>query len=278
MATYAIGDVQGCFDELQTLLKKINFNPQVDQLWFVGDLVNRGPKSLEVLRFVKNLPQTKIVLGNHDLHLIALAYGNPYPDHTLNAVLTAPDREELIEWLRRLPLLHHDEKLNFVMVHAGIYPLWNLNQAKTYAQEFETALHSEKISELLKNMYGDQPDQWNENLAGEERLRFIVNTFTRMRFCTPAGKLEFHNIGKINSVSQNYLPWFKIPNRATKNLNIIFGHWAALQGETGEPKVFALDTGCVWGNCLTAMRLQDQEKFSVNCSGKCSHISSLRGR
>lgn len=265
MATYAIGDVQGCFDELQALLKKIKFNPQIDQLWFVGDLVNRGPKSLEVLRFIKNLPHAHIVLGNHDLHLMALAYGDSYSHHTLNDILTAPDRDELIQWLRQLPLLHHDTQLNYVMVHAGIYPLWDLSQAKTYAKEFENALRSEKLPQLLKNIYGDQPDQWHENLSGWDRLRFIANTFTRMRFCTLEGKLDLHSVGGIGSQPKDYLPWFKVPNRRTQNDNIIFGHWAALQNETDESRVFALDTGCVWGNCLTAMRLEDRKRFSVNC-------------
>lgn len=265
MPTYAIGDVQGCFDELQALLKKINFDSEQDELWFVGDLINRGPKSLEVLQFIKNLPRVKVVLGNHDLHLLALAQGASYSHHTLNPILNSPQLKEYTDWLRQMPLLYHDTKLNYVMVHAGIYPQWNLIEAKKYARELETALQKNDMSELLKNLYGDQPNSWDEKLSGWERLRFITNVFTRMRFCTLDGKLDLQEMGKVGTQSSDLLPWFKIPDRKTKNEKIIFGHWAALQGKTDEPNVFAVDTGCVWGNSLTAMRLEDQQKFSVTC-------------
>lgn len=265
MATYAIGDVQGCFDELQALLTKINFNPTQDTLWFVGDLVNRGPQSLATLRFIKNLPHCKVVLGNHDLHLLAMAYGRSYHSHTLDEILQAADRDELIHWLRQQPLLHYDAKLNYVMVHAGIPPQWDLLLAKQCALELQTALQSAQVSDLLKHMYGDEPVQWRDDLQGWERLRFITNAFTRMRFCTRDGKLDFHYNGKIGKQPHELIPWYQIPERRNKDLNIIFGHWAALQGKVDEPNVFALDTGCVWGNSLTAMRLEDQKIFNTPC-------------
>jgi bis(5'-nucleosyl)-tetraphosphatase (symmetrical) len=265
MATYAIGDVQGCFDELQALLAKISFNPTHDELWIVGDLVNRGLKSLATLRFIKNLPNCKIVLGNHDLHLLAMAYGRPYHSHTLDEILQAPDRDELIHWLAQQPLLHHNAKLNYVMVHAGIPPQWDLLLAKQCARELETVLRSEQLSELLTHMYGNEPNQWSDDLQGWERLRFITHAFTRMRFCTAEGALDFHYTGAVGSQPSQLMPWFKVPHRRNKDLNIIFGHWAALQGEVDEPKIFALDTGCVWGNCLTAMRLEDQKIFNIPC-------------
>lgn len=265
MSTYAIGDVQGCFDQLQALLIKINFEPEQDELWFVGDLVNRGPKSLDVLHFVKNLPHKQIVLGNHDLHLLALVYGYPYAKHTLNDILSSSELDQYVEWLQQLPLLHHDEKLNYVMVHAGIYPFWDLQQAKRYAQELQATLQMGDIADLLENLYGDKPDYWQDNLTGWDRLRFITNVFTRMRFCGLDGRLEFKTTDKADLSSEEFLPWYKIPERKTKDVRIIFGHWAALQGKADVQNVFALDTGCVWGNCLTAMRLEDQQRFSVPC-------------
>lgn len=265
MATYAIGDVQGCFDELCALLEKINYNSAQDELWFVGDLVNRGPKSLEVLRFIKQQLRVKIVLGNHDIHLLALAFGHTYSHHSLQAILTAPDCMELVEWLRRQPLLHHDEKLNYVMVHAGLPPQWNLAQAKKYAYELEKILQQENITDVLKHLYGNQPDQWHDDLQGWERLRFITNALTRMRFCDEHGKLDLKTQGPLGTQLPGFMPWFQVPQRKTENCRIIFGHWAALQGKVNSPNVFALDTGCIWGNCLTAMRLEDQQLFNVPC-------------
>ncbi len=263
---YAIGDVQGCFDELCALLEKISYDPLHDELWFVGDLVNRGPKSLEVLRFIKQQPQVKVVLGNHDLHLLALAFGHSYSHHTLHEILIAPDRNELLTWLRSLPLLHHDPTLNFVMVHAGLPPQWDLTQAKQCARELEKALQQQDINELMQHLYGDQPDQWRNDLQGWERLRFITNAFTRMRFCDAQGKLDLKAQGKVGSQATGFMPWFQVPNRRSENERIVFGHWAALLGETNTENVFAVDTGCVWGNCLTALRLNDLEKFSVACA------------
>ena len=260
MSTYAIGDIQGCYDELRGLLKQLQFNPDKDTLWFVGDLVNRGPKSLETLRFIKNLPHKIIVLGNHDLHLLALHHGHSAKEHTLQDILQAPDCEELLNWLRHQPLLHLDETLNYVMVHAGIYPLWKLTEAKRYAKEIETLLQSKKYVELIANMYGNQPKSWNENLTGWDRYRFIINAFTRMRFCSYDGKLDLENTGAPDSAKPGFVPWFNVPHRATKNIRILFGHWAALNGKADDPNVFALDTGCVWGNKLTAMKLDEIDK------------------
>jgi bis(5'-nucleosyl)-tetraphosphatase (symmetrical) len=262
MATYCIGDVQGCFAELEQLLHVINYDRKRDCLWFVGDLVNRGPNSLEVLRLVKQLPNTKIVLGNHDLHL--LNFYNKIVDFEidyLEPILAAPDGLELINWLRRQPLLYYDKEQNFVLVHAGIYPGWGLQEAIMYAREVETVLQGENYIEFLKQMYGNEPSSWSDNLSGFDRSRFITNAFTRMRFCDSQGKLEFAYAGEANTAPQGFLPWFKIPWRKTQDVKIIFGHWAALQGQTNEPNVFALDTGCVWGKSLTAMRLEDGVRF-----------------
>lgn len=265
MSTYAIGDVQGCFDELQALLTHIQFDITKDSLWFVGDLVNRGPKSLETLRFIKNLPRAKVVLGNHDLHLLALATGHTYAHHTLNAILTAPDRDELIDWLRCVPLLHHDAALNFVMVHAGISPQWDLATAKACADEISQLLQSDHWRELINSMYGNEPNLWDVSLTGPARWRFIINAFTRMRFCDVNGRLDFTCDGPIGKQPAGYLPWFSVPNRRTVDAAIVFGHWAALSGEVDVSNIHGIDTGCVWGKTLTALRLEDRQRFSVAC-------------
>lgn len=269
MAIYAIGDVQGCFAELQALLTLIQFDNKQDTLWFTGDLVNRGPHSLAVLRFVKSLGEKHIVvLGNHDLHLLALAYGvrKAHPSDTLNEVLAASDRETLLEWLCHRPLLHHDKQTGFVITHAGLAPCWSLTQAKELAKEVENRLCDTSVTLFLKNMYGDFPDRWNDSLAGIERWRCIVNYLTRMRFCYADGRLDFAYKGEIAGKPRELIPWFEVPERANANVKIIFGHWAALAGKTTFPNVYALDTGCVWGNCLTALRLEDEKRFQVNCA------------
>lgn len=263
MATYCIGDVQGCFDELERLLRIINYNPGNDHLWFVGDLVNRGSKSLEVLRLVKQLPNVKVVLGNHDLHL--LNFYNKIVDFDashLEGILNAPDGRKLVEWLRMQPLLYYDQKYQCILVHAGIYPGWDLVHAITYAQEAEKILHGKDYIEFLKKMYGNKPNNWQSSLEGMDRFRFIINTFIRMRFCNLQGQLEFDSSGKIDTAPPGYLPWFKIPWRKTKNIKILFGHWSALEGKTDEPDAVALDTGCVWGGSLTALRIDDGVRFS----------------
>lgn len=266
MSTYAIGDIQGCFDSLLRLLDKINFDSQNDSLWFTGDLVNRGPKSLEALRFIKKLNNSHIVLGNHDLHFLSVVYAGVRsdPKNNLQQILNAPDIEELCHWLRNRSLLHHDANLGYTLVHAGFPPQWDLDKALLCSEEVENILKGECYIEFLKNMYGNEPSRWSDSLIGWERLRCITNCLTRLRFCDIKGNLEFTAKG-VNAISDNYLPWFKIPNRRSKGLNILFGHWAALQGQTNESNVFALDTGCVWGRCLTAMRLEDKMRMSIDC-------------
>lgn len=266
MAIYAIGDIQGCFTAFQNLLAQIKFDATEDTLWFTGDLVNRGPQSLQVLRFVKDLgDKHKTVLGNHDLHLLAVATGaqavNSYD--TLDAILTAPDKDELIAWLRHRPMLIAEH--GYVMTHAGLAPQWDLAKAKMLAKEVETELQKREFASFLKKMYGNQPDQWNDALVGMERWRCITNYFTRMRFCYKDGRLNLSYKGTIASKPEDVIPWFNVPNRANANLKIIFGHWAALGGKVDVSNLYPLDTGCVWGNCLTAMRLDNEKHFSVNC-------------
>lgn len=268
MPNYSIGDVQGCFKALNKLLKEIQFDPVTDKLWFTGDLVNRGPQSLEVLRFIKSLgKQAVTVLGNHDLHLLAVIHKKAADkkQDTFADILASPDCLELSDWLRRQPLLHHDPQSGYTMVHAGLAPQWDLEKARACAEEVQSVLRSDRYVDFLENMYGNEPRRWNDNLQGWPRLRLITNYFTRVRFCKADGTLELDKKGKSDNPPSGFLPWFKIPQRAHKDLKIIFGHWAALNGKTNEPNVFALDTGCVWGNCLTALRLEDQEYFKVSC-------------
>lgn len=269
MSTYAIGDVQGCFNPLEELLVEINFDPNEDTLWFTGDLVNRGPQSLEVLRFVKALGDPhRVVLGNHDLHLLAVTYqvGKSRPDDTFKAILAAPDCEELMDWLRHRPLLCYHEQLDYVMVHAGMAPRWDLKQAMALANEVESILQSDSPQQFLQHMYGNQPDQWHDALSGIDRWRCITNYFTRMRFCDVNGRLELSYKGTLTDQSSQRVPWFNVPHRVNSHLKIIFGHWAALGGVTHTPNVYALDTGCVWGHNLTAMRLEDERRFTAPCS------------
>jgi bis(5'-nucleosyl)-tetraphosphatase (symmetrical) len=264
MSTYAIGDIQGCFDPLKRLLDLIQFDPNHDSLWFTGDIVNRGPKSLETLRFIYSLgDKHKTVLGNHDLHLLAVAYGvrSLYPDDTLTAILNADDRDELLDWLRHRPLLWREQ--DYVMVHAGLAPSWNGEQAALLAKEVELALQSQPKL-FLQNMIGNIPDHWDDHLTHYERLRCITNYFTRMRFCYSDGRLDFSYKGDIAHCPNELSPWFLLSSNHS-DLKIIFGHWAALDGITEVEHVFPLDTGCVWGKCLTAMRLEDHAYFKVTC-------------
>jgi bis(5'-nucleosyl)-tetraphosphatase (symmetrical) len=267
MSTYAIGDIQGCFVELQALLKKIDFDPKSDRLWIAGDLVNRGEQSADVLRFLKQLnAELVIVLGNHDLHLLAVADGEQQvrDKDTFQDILHAPDRDELLSWLRAQQLFHYDENLGFCMVHAGLPPQWDLATAQACAEEIETILHSDDYPGLLANIYGNEPNLWSDNLKSWERYRYIVNAFTRMRYCDEKGALDFSEKGPLGSQPNHLTPWFEVADRQSKDLNIVFGHWAALIGQTHHPKVHALDTGCSWGYQLTAMRLEDGQRFSVN--------------
>ncbi len=265
MATYAVGDIQGCFDELIQLIELINLSPD-DQLWLAGDLVNRGPQSLKTLRLARSLcDQVKVVLGNHDLHLLAVARGGAKSARkdTLDAILNAPDRELLLDWLQQQPLLHHDQQLGFTMTHAGIPPQWSLAEAKSRADEVASALQSENAGAFLKSMYGNKPSRWKDSHTGIERLRCITNYFTRMRFCDERGKLDFDYKESPAKPPLGYAPWFAYPYRAMKNQKIVFGHWAALNGKTHTPNTYALDTGCAWGGSLTAMRLETETLFSV---------------
>lgn len=272
MSTYAIGDLQGCYSELQSLLDKINFDETNDQLWFVGDIVNRGPESLACLRFVKSLGSNAIiVLGNHDLHLLAIANGQEQYMHkadTLQSILTAPDREELLTWLRLCPLLHSDSDLGFTLIHAGLPPQWDLEQAITYAKELEIVLSGKNYMEYFDNMYGNQPDYWSEDLAGWDRIRFITNCFTRIRYVDEKGQLELKEKGAPEIQTKSLIPWYAAWNRKTKNNKIVFGHWANLvfakDQNFKQHNVYPIDTGCLWGRELTAMRLEDEKLFSVS--------------
>lgn len=264
MSIWAIGDVQGCYEELCALLRKISFDPLDDQLWFVGDLVNRGPASLETLRLVKNLGDRAVtVLGNHDLHLIARAFGfaQDREDDTLEAVLTAPDCREIIAWLRQLPLMHMGE--GYVMVHAGLLPQWSVERALTLAREVENELRGPRYLEFLAQLYGSKPEAWRDDLTGADRLRVIVNAMTRMRFCTALGRMEFHSKGEL--APAGFLPWFEVPGRKSAQAPIVCGHWSAL-GLKLTPGLIALDAGCVWGGSLTAIRLSDRALVQVPSS------------
>lgn len=257
MATYAIGDLQGCYDQLLNLLERIEFDPQADCLWLTGDLVNRGPKSLKTLRFLKSLGDRAVaVLGNHDLHLLALAYLHaPHKKRdTLQPILDAPDRDELLDWLRHRPLMHHDPDSGFSMVHAGLPPQWDLSAALAHAAEVEAILRGPKFIEYFRHMYGDKPQRWADSLRGWDRARYITNCFTRLRYCEPDGRLALKQKGAPKSVNGNSLPWFQVPGRASRDMKIVFGHWSTL-GTVARNGVFPLDSGCVWGGQLSAIRL-----------------------
>ncbi|MFV0574875.1 MAG: symmetrical bis(5'-nucleosyl)-tetraphosphatase [Vibrio sp.] len=267
MATYIVGDIQGCLDELILLLEKVSFNPQQDQLWLAGDLIARGPKSLETLRFVHQLGDAaKCILGNHDLHMLAVYLGM-FPAKTKDKtapILEATDKDELMYWLRHQPLLaEHDE---FVMCHAGISPTWDLATARQSAKEVEAILQSDDWTWLVRNMYANQPTQWDPNLQGIDRYRFIINAYTRMRFCHPDGQLDMDCKLPPNQVNDpNLQPWFKIPNRKPLEKTVIFGHWAALMGcHDQQANVIGLDTGCVWGEYLSMIRWEDKKLFTQN--------------
>jgi bis(5'-nucleosyl)-tetraphosphatase (symmetrical) len=266
MATYAIGDIQGCYVEFQQLLEQICFDPAKDRLWLVGDLVNRGPDSLQVLRFVKSLGDKAItVLGNHDLHLLAVAEGTAelHRTDTLDEVLGAPDRDELLAWLRQQRLLHAEG--SYVLVHAGLLPQWSVKQAASLAREVENALRSDHYAAFLAHMYGNSPHNWDNDLDGYKRLRVITNAFTRMRICTLQGELEFKFKGEVERIPAGYVPWFEVPERKSRKATVIFGHWSAL-GLKLTPNVIALDTGCLWGGPMTAIRLEDRQLFQVSCN------------
>lgn len=266
MANYAIGDIQGCYQQLRGVLDQAKFDPDNDVLWLAGDLINRGPESLQTLRFIKELGDraSRIILGNHDLNFLAVAYGFQTQRHgdTLAELLAADDCDELVHWLRQQKLVHHCPKLGYTMVHAGIPPMWGIKKALKCSAEVEAVLKDDAGCEkFLLHMYGSEPSQWKKKLKGQDRLRLITNYFTRMRFCNAAGRLEFDIKSGPENAPKNFAPWFSHKKRKTRNDRIVFGHWAALQGKTHTPKVYALDTGCVWGGPLTMMRLEDKQYF-----------------
>ncbi len=259
MANYIVGDIQGCLDELQSLLEQVDFRPGKDTLWCVGDLVARGPKSLETLRFIRSLGESaKTVLGNHDLHLQAVALGiKPVKakDKT-GEILTAPDAQELLEWLRHQPLMASHKE--FVICHAGISPQWDLIQAQTAADEIQAILQSPEWPALITNMYADTPTRWSKHLQGIKRYHYIINAFTRMRFCYPDGSLDmFCKLPPGEVDAAELVPWFTLVDQTRLHKTILFGHWAALMGYQGE-KVIGLDTGCVWGEKMTMLRWEDK--------------------
>jgi bis(5'-nucleosyl)-tetraphosphatase (symmetrical) len=269
MALYAIGDVQGCDRELGQLLKLLEFSPERDRVWFVGDLVNRGPDSLGVLRRVRNLGHAaNVTLGNHDLHLLAAAYGDApmRSGDTLEAVLRAPDRDQLLDWLLNRPLMHQEPELGVVLLHAGLPPEWDVTTAAGCAREFEQALRRDP-RRLFAAMYGDQPDRWQPSLGGADRLRFIVNCFTRLRYLDADGRLALRAKGSPKKAGAVGLtPWFAAKNRAWRGARVVFGHWSTL-GFFRNDDVIGLDTGCVWGGTLSAIRLDapDGRVLSVDC-------------
>ena len=271
MTRYAVGDVQGCFEELRTLISRIGFSADRDRLWFVGDLVNRGPRSLETLRFVRALGDNAVVvLGNHDLHLLAVAFGSRHrrKSDTLDEILEAHDRDALLEWLLTRPLVHRENR--DLMVHAGLVPQWSAERAVTLAGEVESALR-QNPGKLFDQMYGDEPNRWSESLTGADRLRFVINVLTRLRVCTNEGRFDLKMKGKPpespKAAEQAFRPWFDIESRKSRDVRIIFGHWSAL-GLVLAPGLVGLDTGCVWGSVLTAYDLDTlRDPISTPCNG-----------
>jgi bis(5'-nucleosyl)-tetraphosphatase (symmetrical) len=272
MATYAIGDIQACFDELMQLLEVLRFDEARDRLWFTGDLVNRGAQSVEVLRFVRSLgDKAVVVLGNHDLHLLAVGSGVTHlrPKDSFMDVLEAYDRNTLLDWLRHRPLLHHDARLGYTLIHAGLPPQWDLATAQAYATEAERMLRGADAVAFFQQMYGNQPPQWGDDLSGMDRMRFIINCFTRLRYCDAEGRLSLRDKGAPGTQTSGAMPWFQAPGRKSSALKIVFGHWSTLGRHQGDG-VYNLDSGCVWGGTLTALRLDDGQWFSVACEGACA--------
>ncbi|MFT4465226.1 MAG: bis(5'-nucleosyl)-tetraphosphatase (symmetrical) ApaH [Sodalis sp. (in: enterobacteria)] len=261
MSTYLIGDIHGCFDELKILLAQVEFNPALDTLWLTGDLVARGPGSLEVLRLVRSLGDSvRMVLGNHDLHLLAVYTGisRNKPKDRITPLLEAPDADELINWLRRQPMLQVDEEKKLVMAHAGITPQWDLATARQCAREVESVLSSDSYPLFLDAMYGDMPNNWSPELSGLARLRFSTNVFTRMRYCFPNGQLEMNCKDIPDKAPAPLRPWFALPGPVPECYSIVFGHWASLMGQGTPAHIYGLDTGCCWGGELTLLRWEDK--------------------
>lgn len=272
MALYVIGDVQGCYDELQRLLEQINYDPSADTLWFTGDLVNRGPQSLQVLHFVKSLGAHALtVLGNHDLHMLAVAeHTEKYRrNDTFRDILDSSDRDEVLHWLRQQPLVHFDTTRNLLLVHAGLDPAWTAEQARSYAGEVEAVLRCERYHKFFAHMYGNKPDRWDPSLTGWDRLRFITNTLTRLRYCDYDGHQILDAKGPLGTQPAGYHPWFEIAHRKAVDTRIVFGHWAALGAAKHGDNVYSVDSGCAWGGALSALRLEPDIAFSgVECEKK----------
>lgn len=277
MSTYVVGDIQGCLQPLKRLLRAVDFKPGRDVLWTVGDLVNRGPKSLKALRYLYEMRDSLVtVLGNHDLHLLAVAAGvrRAGRSDTLEEILVAADRDELLNWLAQQPLIHREH--GYTLVHAGIPPQWTVPQAMAYAAEVEAALRGPERVAFLKTMYGNEPAQWSDDLQGTVRLRVITNYLTRMRFCTASGRLDLEskgstpNPGLVTRGEHALLPWYAHPLRKTAEERILFGHWATIEGRTSNANAIALDTGCVWGGALSLYHLDSGQWTRCACrAGKC---------
>lgn len=268
MATYAIGDLQGCYLSFMALLERLQFEPTRDRLWLTGDLINRGPQSLDTLRWCHQHRQALVtVLGNHDLHFLAVAFGNnPFKPHkdTFADILEAPDRDTLVDWLRQQPLLHVER--GHILCHAGIAPRWSLDQAQSLADEVQKVLRTDDITHFFSKMYGNQPSSWNKSLRGAERLRVITNYYTRMRLCDAEGALELSYKRGWEGIPKGYYPWFNTPKRCKLSERVLFGHWAALMGRTDRDDCLALDTGCIWGGDLTAYCLETGQFFRQPCA------------
>ena len=279
MATYAIGDVQGCYDELCDLLDAVAFDPEFDRLWLLGDLVNRGPRSVDVLRAMRGLGgAVSCVLGNHDLHLLAIRYGGHRANRgdSFRDVLDAPDCDVLCDWLRRQPLLVSDAGLGYVMTHAGIPHIWNLDEATALAREVEAVLVGPDATTYFTELYGNRPDRWSDELEGMDRWRIITNYFTRMRLVDLTGRLDFASKGPVAAAPQGWQPWYELRARTPLEPKLLFGHWASLEGYTGQPDIIALDTGCVWGRTLTALCLETGVMTAVRARALRSKTESER--
>jgi len=277
MALYLIGDVQGCDSALQRLLDEISFSPSRDTLYFLGDLVNRGPDSAGVLRRLMGYgASAQCVLGNHDLHLLAVAHGvrKPHRKDTVSGILEAPDRHGMLDWLKqqRMAMLEQVAAHPILMVHAGVLPAWTATKTIALAGEVEAVLRGPELGDFLHQMYGNESDRWDNALTGADRLRVIVNALTRLRFCTAQGQMEFGSTEGADGAPAGFMPWFDVPGRQTANTIVAFGHWSTL-GWLGRSDVLSLDTGCVWGGCLSALRLSEsktglklkQKLFQVKC-------------
>lgn len=270
MATYAIGDLQGCFDELMDLLNEINFDERNDQLWFAGDLINRGPKSLQCLEFVfDRKDNVNTVLGNHDLHLLAIYehVRQPHSSDTFDEILRSNNIKELVTWYRKQPFILHSEEFDYFLVHAGIPPQWSMSRSLDLANEVSQVLQTDQYFEFIQVMYGNKPDSWNEGLSGFDRVRYIINCFTRIRYCDQQGKLNLKENAEPGKQTAELVPWYAYPGRISKGQKILFGHWSTVtlgsEQDFRKFNAYPLDTGCLWGGTLTAMRLEDAHWFSV---------------